>query len=179
MNAASMKSIGIVAMSLDGRITKHQSEGAAFTSPQDQHYFRQVLKTFDCCILGAKTFEVIKTALLNSKQTERLQIVLTRNPSQYQEYTKPNVLEFTDSPIAEVFADLRARGKQRCAILGGAWIYGECLQNNLMDELWVTLEPLIFGEGKPFVNRIVDCQLTLQSVEHLAENTLLLKYRVQ
>ena len=174
-----MKSIGIVAISLDGRITKHHNEGAAFTSPQDQQYFRQILKTFDCCILAAKTFEVIKTTVQKSKQTERLQIVLTRNPFQYQAHIKPDVLEFTDSPIVQVFADLRARGKQRCAILGGSWLYGECLKEKLMDELWVTLEPLIFGEGKQFVNRIVDCQLSLQSVEHLAENTLLLKYQMR
>jgi dihydrofolate reductase len=174
-----MKTIGIVAMSLDGRITKHQSEGVAFTSQEDKRYFSQVLKTFDCCVLGAKTFESTKTTILKSNQTERLQIVLTRDPNNYQRYTQPDRLEFSDLPIGEVLADLQDRQKHRCAILGGSWVYAECLEHGLMDELWVTLEPLIFGEGKHLVDRIVDCQLSLQSVDRLSSNTLLLKYRAR
>ena len=79
----------------------------------------------------------------------------------------------------EVIADLQHRNKQRCAVLGGGEIYALFLASRLLDELWITVEPQIFGAGKPFVPFQVSVQLSLKECLHLSEDTLLLKYVVQ
>lgn len=172
-----MKIIGIVATSLDGYITKHDSEGVTFSSEADQKYFKEVLKTFDCSVMGASTFEASKNMILKSLRLERLRVVWTRTPEKYAQYQQEGKLEFCASDLKTILEDLQARGKKRCAILGGPSVYTACLEQNLMDELWLTLEPLVFGSGKKLATGILDVRLELISVETLAANTLLLKYK--
>lgn len=172
-----MKTIGIVATSLDGFITKHDSEGATFTSEADQKYFREVLKTFDCSLMGGGTFEASKEMILKSLYLERLRVIWTRNPQKYSPYQLPNRLEFSSNSLKTILEDLKTRGKRRCAILGGSSVYTECLEQGLLDELWLTLEPFVFGQGKKLSTGILNVGLELLGLEHLSASTLLLKYK--
>jgi dihydrofolate reductase len=173
-----MKTVVVVATSLDGCITKHESEGVAFTSSEDQAYFKQALKTFDCSVMGAKTFETSQDMILKSLRLERLRVVWTRNPEKFKAYVEEGKLEFYAGDLKTLLAGLEARGKKRCAILGGTSVYTACLAQGLIDELWLTLEPLAFGSGKRLVEGTLDVKLELLSTEHLASNTLLLKYKL-
>ncbi len=172
-----MKTIGIVATSLDGYITKHDSEGATFTSAADQKYFKEALKTFDCSVMGARTFAASKDAILKSLHLERLRIVWTRSPEKYAQYQQADRLEFSAENLKSILEELQARGKQRCAILGGTSVYSTCLEQDLLDELWLTLEPVLFGRGKKLAEGTLELRLELVSVEPLAKDTLLLKYK--
>jgi dihydrofolate reductase len=173
-----MKTIGIVATSLDGCITKHESEGVSFTSSADQLYFRKALKTFDCSVMGATTFEASKAVILNSLHLDRLRVVWTRQPEKFAVYRKQDRLEFYAGDLHTLFAELGARGKKHCAVLGGTSVYSDCLGQGLVDELWLTLEPLVFGSGKRVAEGPLDVRLELLSTETLGAHTLLLKYAV-
>ena len=172
-----MQVIAIAAVSLDGCITRHEQEGTAFASPADQQFFRKALTSFDCCVFGAKTFEVSQADILRNLAPERLRIVLTRSPEKYAAFHQIDRLEFTDTQPETILNDLRRREKQRCAILGGSDIYTMFLERLLVDELWLTIEPRLFGAGKRLTNGRLDCSLRLISHQLLAEDTLLLKYR--
>jgi dihydrofolate reductase len=174
-----MKRIAIAAQSLDGYITKHDSEGSSFASKEDQIYFREALKTFDCSLMGSKTFEVSKDMILKSLHTDRLRVVWTRTPEKFAQYQQENKLEFYAGDLKTLFADLETRAKKRCAFLGGTSIYSECLKENLTDELWLTLEPLAFGSGKKLFEGELAVHFELLSTEHLSTNTLLLKYKLR
>jgi dihydrofolate reductase len=165
-----MKRIAIAAQSLDGYITKHAREGTSFTSKEDQVYFRNVLKTFDCSLFGARTFEASKLSILKSLSSERLRVVWTRNPEKFGEYQQEGRLEFYAGDLKTLFSDLETRG--------GTSVYTECIKQNLVDELWLTLEPLAFGGGKKLFEGEIDVRFELLSTEHLSSNTLLLKYKV-
>jgi dihydrofolate reductase len=48
-----------------------------------------------------------------------------------------------------------------------------------VDEIWLTVEPLLFGGGTPLLAARVDVRLALLASERLnAAGTLLLRYRV-
>jgi dihydrofolate reductase len=173
-----MKRIAIVAQSLDGHITKHSSEGVNFASKEDQIYFREALKGFDCSVMGAKTFEVSREMILNSLHVDRLRVVWTRTPEKFEQYQQEDRLEFYAGNLKELLSGLETRGKTRCAILGGTSVYTECLEQNLVAELWLTLEPVVFGSGKKFVDGQLDARFELLGVENLSRDTLLLKYKV-
>lgn len=173
-----MDIIGIAAISLDGCITKHQSEGVSFTSSEDKLFFRKVLRTFDCSVLGSKTFQVSKDEILKTLARERLRVVLTRQPARFLPYAQKDKLEFKNGDLEDIFAELRARNKARCAVLGGTRLYTECIQRGFMNELWVTVEPLGFGSGKRLFEGQVEFRFHLGSVERLSHDTILLKYTV-
>jgi dihydrofolate reductase len=174
-----MKAVGIAVMSLDGCITRHEESGASFSSNEDRAYFHETLKAFDCSIVGSGTFEAGRAGILKSLGTERLRVVWTRNPAAYSGLETPDRLEFKNGDLNAIFAELSSRGRSNCAILGGAAVYTECIRLGLMDELWLTVEPLGLGSGKRLFIGEVDFRFSLENMEALSKNTLLLKYRVR
>ena len=74
-------------------------------------------------------------------------------------------------------ARLAAEGHRRCAILGGGAIYGQYLGAGVVDELHLTVEPLVFGSGVRLAGDApIDAGFRLRDVERLNESTLFLTY---
>jgi dihydrofolate reductase len=169
----------IAAQSLDGFITQHDTPGSDFASAEDRAFFRTALCGFDCCIMGGETYRTAREAIRATLMPERLRVVVTRTPANFAADTVPGKLEFSSASPTQLVAELRQRGLQRCAILGGAQIHSLFLGAGLIDELWLTIEPLLFGSGTPLLASRASTQLTLLSSEKLAPSTLLLKYRVE
>lgn len=171
----------IAAQSLDGRITFHDSAGANFTSEADQHYFRETLATFDCSVMGGQTFRVSEKKIRTRSDDGRAILVMTRRAGELAALggaASSGVLEFSSETPARIIASLRARGGKRCALLGGSQIYGAFLAAGVVDEVWLTLEPRIFGAGLALTATPLDVRLRFLCCENLSANTLLLKYEV-
>jgi len=173
-----MRTVLIAAQSVDGFITRHDEPGVAFTSPEDKAYFRTVLAGFEAGIFGGETYRVSRQAIQANPAGLRLRIVLTRTPGRYAADAVPGSLEFTHSAPADLVAGLHARGFQHCALLGGSQAHSLFLESGLVDEVWLTVEPRLFGGGTPLLARRADIRLELHAVEKLAPHTLVLKYRV-
>lgn len=172
-----MSTVGIVVMSLDGCLTRHQEEGVGFASEADRAYFDEVLDTFDCTLFGAGTFEARRAAILGTLSRRRMRVVWTRTPSRYRELERAEMLEFRSGNVEGILADLADRGRRRCAILGGAALFTACLQAGLMPELWVTIEPVVFGSGRRMFEGCLHTSFRLQRLRRLSDATLLLEYR--
>jgi dihydrofolate reductase len=172
-----VKIILLAAVSLDGFITRHDEPGSGFTSPEDKRYFQEAVLGFDCLILGSANYEISREWVRTHLRPEQLKVVMTRNPERYAGEVQPGRLEFTAQRPREVLEDLGARGFSRGGLLGGGEIYGLYLENGVVDEVWLTVEPLLFGEGTKLSARKLDCRLKLLSTERLNDSTLLLKYR--
>ncbi|MEA5535303.1 RibD family protein [Crocosphaera sp. XPORK-15E] len=86
--------------------------------------------------------------------------------------------------LSEVFITLKELGLNDLAILGGGELVAACLAENLIDELWLTICPLILGgknaptpvEGMGFMSE-QGKQLQLLSVEKI-EQEIFLHYRL-
>ncbi|MDQ8202367.1 dihydrofolate reductase family protein [Pelagicoccus sp. SDUM812003] len=167
----------IAAQSLDGFIAKHDHSGTDFCSPEDRAFLASALKDFDSMIMGRATFQTLQERISASKSTRYLRKIMTRQPERYADLAKPDLIEFTNASPAEILAELAARGRQRCALLGGGETYSRFLDSGLVDELWLTLEPLVFGSGTPLATGRLENRFRLASMETLGENTILLRYR--
>jgi dihydrofolate reductase len=174
-----MRVVLIAAESLDGFITKHAEPGTAFTSPEDKAYFRAALADFDAGIFGGETYRVSRDFIRNRLTGLRVRLIMTRSPDRYAADAIPGALEFTDAAPAALAARLRARGIQRCALLGGSHVHSLFFAAGLVDEVWLTMEPVLFGGGTPLLAGRADVRLELQAVEKLGADVLLLKYGVR
>jgi len=173
-----MRIVLIAAQSLDGFITRHDESGTAFTSPEDKAHFRAVLASFDACIFGAETYRVSRDFIRDRFPAHPLRVVLTRSPERFAADALPGALEFTSAAPAAVADDLCGRGLRQCALLGGSQAHSLFLDAGLVDEIWLTVEPVLFGGGTPLLAHHADRRLELQSIERLGAHTMLLKYRV-
>lgn len=173
-----MDVILLAVQSVDGFITQHDIPGSRFASAEDQAHFSRTLQSCDCSVMGRETYAVSRDFIRARLTAQRLRIVLTRSPETHAADTVPGALEFSAANPERVMADLRSRGMRRCAVLGGAAVNASFLRLGLVDELWLTLEPRLFGGGTPLLRETADVRLKLQSCEPLSADTLLLKYAV-
>lgn len=168
----------IAAQSVDGFITRHDQPGSDFTSPADKVHFRKALQEFDCRVMGATTYRTMRDIIRRTASPDHFQVVLSREPAKFEGESIPQALEFSDSPPGPLLDELRRRAHRRCALIGGSQVHSLFLAANCVDELWLTIEPVLFGRGTPLLSKETDTSLTLLSQQLLSENTLLLKYRV-
>jgi dihydrofolate reductase len=173
-----MRIVLIAAQSLDGFIAKPAQPGTAFTSPEDKAHFRTVMADFDVGVFGGETYRVSRDAIRAQTAGRHLRVVMTRSPERYATEALPRVLEFTRAAPAALAHELRIRGFRRCALLGGAQVHSLFLAASLVDEVWLTIEPLLFGGGTPLLAQPTDIRLELLAMEKLGANTLLVKYHV-
>ena len=102
------------------------------------------------------------------------------NPEKYKQFAVAGQLEFSDEKPKELIRRLEKQGYGQMLLVGGGKVATSFFEEELIDELWITIEPRIFGIGEPLVaEKEFDINLQLLNYEKLNESgTLLLKYRV-
>ena len=171
-----MKVILLMVTSVDGKSTKGNRSPKDWASKEDLEHFLKTSRNSNLIVMGAKTYEDSQSVI--KPYPNRLKIVLTKNPEKYIRRLVPGQLEFmNDSPLGLV-KKLEKKGYKEMLIIGGATLISEFLKLNLVTDLWLTIEPRIFGKGKGLVvEQDFDIKLKLESFEKLNEQgTLLLKY---
>lgn len=168
----------IAAQSVDGLITRHDEPGSDFTSSEDKVHFSKSLRLFDCRVMGGETYRTLREMTRRTASSQHLQMVITRSPALYAAEAVKGALEFTSLQPAALLRDLESRGRHKCALIGGSQIHRQFFEAGLVDELWLTVEPVLFGHGTPLVGGSLEVRMALMSTESLSPNTLLLKYRV-
>lgn len=168
----------IAAQSLDGYITRHEEPGTAFTSPEDKQHFSRALRDFDCRVMGSTTYKSLRESVQKMARAGNSHLILTRKPNGYAAEAIPGALQFTSDTPREVVDSLAREGHKRCALLGGGLMHALFLRAQLVNELWITIEPRLFGSGTHLAQQPLDVGLRLKSHENLSADTLLLKYDV-
>ncbi len=172
-----MKIVLIFVATLDGKITRSGDPLIRkWASKDDQEYFRAVWKDSRLIVMGSSTYNAdrIKPAV------NQCFIVMTSEPEKYKELEIPGQLEFLDNSPAQLSARLEEQGYKNMLLVGGAHIATSFLKEQLVDELWLTIEPRIFGTGSNFViEEELDIELSLISCEKVNDRgTLITKYAV-
>lgn len=167
----------IAAQTLDGYIARPDRPGTDFCSDADATFLRDALKGFDSLIMGRKTYHTLRDRILNSDTQRFLRKIATRDPDIHAKDHRTDLIEFTSDSPAATLAELARRGRKKTALLGGSEIYAQYLAAGLVDELWITVEPLLFGAGTALLAAPCELPLKLQSVTQLGENVVLLKYK--
>lgn len=164
----------IAAMSTDGFIAPLDQEklpSTVWTSKEDKDFFNQKSKEIGLMIMGSKTFETIGKAL-----PERISIVMTSEPERYASNNDPDLL-FTDETPEEILKNLSQQEVEQVALCGGAKIYNLFLEKGLVDKMFLTVEPHVFGEGVKLFSGEIEAEFKLLSQRKLnEEGTVLLEY---
>lgn len=145
-----MKVVLFAALSLDGRVTRGSEPGVAWASPEDQAFLRDELKQCDASIMGAATYRLHR-AVIDEARPHRARVIWTRSAAEGVAAGGTKGLSFRDESPPSLVALLSSRGHQRCALLGGTQTYSAFLAADLVDELWLTYEPVLFGAGLPLL----------------------------
>ncbi len=173
-----MKISLIAVSSVDGFITKDQNPNIySWTSKEDQDFFFNKIEKAELIFMGAKTYDNAKHLMKHKKG--RIRVVFTRTPKKYATEEIPGVLAFTKKSPRIIVNRYKKQGIKKALLVGGQEINSLFLKNRLVSELYLTIEPLIFGSGKKLFNDNYQVNLDLISTKKLnTRGTLLLCYQV-
>jgi len=159
----------MMAMTLDGKIAKNSDHFPDWTSREDKKYFAKVSREAGVVIMGDKTFFTFPSPL-----RERLNVVFTldENPKEIE-----NVKWVKGEP-ENVLKELEEMGYSLAILGGGSFINGMFLKHKLIDEIHITVEPKIFGDGLGLFKGDFDVNLRLIDCEKINEDSMVLKYKV-
>jgi dihydrofolate reductase len=162
----------IAAMSADGFIGQNSSQSSLdWRSKSDSKFFIETTKNLGVMVMGSTTY---KTFRMRRAPPGRRLIVYTTKP---ESISGENV-ETTNEGPAELVKRLNNEGARAIAICGGATINKLFMESGLVNELYLTVEPILFGKGIPLFSGELNYTLSLLEMRNLSGETILLHYAV-
>ena len=152
----------MMAVTADGKIAKSHDHFPDWTSKEDKKMFAAVTKKHGVVIMGDKTFFTFPKPL-----PDRLNVVFTflKKPPKMK-----NVMWVGGNP-KNVLKKLEKMGHKSAILGGGAFLNTQFLKKKLINEIWLTIEPKIFGGD-------FNQDLKLLNVEKINDDAVVVKYKV-
>ena len=162
--------IAFVAASIDGRISLTSEHPPQWTSKEDWQFLQKSLARIDAVVIGRNTYHAA-AARLRKRNT----FVLSSRPKTINRRGTVTFVNPAHVDLPKLFAKYES-----VAVIGGGAVYRFMLESGLLDEIFVTIEPLIFGRGKEmFIGGSRTTYARLLSVKQLNPGgTLLLHYQI-
>jgi dihydrofolate reductase len=160
----------VACMSLDGRISTaedsspNQVSKGGWTSAEDKEFFNSDLADAGMLIVGSRTANLMPNL-------GKPVAVVSRDPG-IRTKQKGQVGVLLPKP-GEILNFLENNHKTKMMLCGGAATYGLFLQHDLVDQIVMTIEPVILQVGPPLaVNGLFNTQARMNRFELLRVNTL-------
>ncbi len=168
-----MKVVLVCAVTIDGKIARHSQERVTWNSEGDKRFFAKEVKRHPVVIMGRKTYEAHREVLRGG----RLYVVLSRRA--HMQNSRKGHIEWYSGSARELVSSLSGRGFSSAMVAGGSEVNRLFLAEGCVDELYITVEPRIFGEGIPLAAGFgVDMPLRFVSGTPLAGGSMLLHFIV-
>jgi dihydrofolate reductase len=160
----------ISCLTTDGYIARHSTHAAMWTSKEDKKRFIEITKRAGVVVMGQNTWNTLGGRALR----DRLNVVYSPTP-----LTSVEGMEVTTKNPADLLKDLESRGFKEAAICGGSQIYTMFMKAGVVDKLYLTIEPVLFGDGMRLFKEDLDYKLVLEECVKTDGGTLLLTYKVR
>ena len=157
----------VAALTADGFLAKDKNQvSTSWNSSDDKKHFIELTKRAGVVVMGSTTFETF-----NKPLKDRLNIV-------YSHSKKYEGVEMTEDEPETLLKKLEERGFTEVAICGGSSIYTKFLKAGVVDTLYLTVEPILFGKGITLFNNDVNFKLELISETSTPLGTIFKEYKI-
>lgn len=146
-----------IATSLDGFIARKGGaidwlDAANQTVPKGEDFgYREFFDSVDAIVMGRNTFDLVRTFDPWPYDSKRM-VVLSRRGVDIPEALRATVSASSESP-EQLVARLKAEGAKRIYVDGGLTVQG-FLRAGLVDDLTITLIPVLLGSGLPLFGEL-------------------------
>ena len=163
-----MKMILYMALSIDGIAALDSRTGIErYGSREDHDFFIGESKKCDAALMGKNTASFKISGVPN--------VILTHD-SKLQNSGDGRLYLWGDPK--EIYSELERRGFKKVALLGGPFTNAQFLRQGLVDEMFLTVEPVTIGQGLHFLNEALESRWTLADTKILnKKGSLVLHYK--
>lgn len=171
-----MKIVQSNAISLNGMIARQNGDEDWLPSEGWDEFVEDV-KKYDNFIMGRETYELVMKLYpdYNFDNVEAsCKVIVTSRP----DYRAPNGYTVVNSP-EEAKEFLEAKNAEVGLLVGGGKLNSSFYAKGLVDECWVTVNPVILGKGRSFVDSFdFETRLKLVDVVRLSKDRVQLRYAI-
>lgn len=165
----------IMVMAVNGKVGQNKFQNSfEWNSKEDQRQFLTRIKKIGTVIMGSNTFQTINQRPYGKVDS----IILTSDPSKFK--SQPGI-EFMSGNAVDIFETLRNRGLKHVALLGGPTVNSQFFNHQLIDEIFLTIEPVLLLKGINLINDLSDnIKLHLEEMVRIEDSdTILLHYTIK
>lgn len=164
-----------IAMSIDGYIAKPDGD-ISFLDEMNQegedYGYSAFSETVDTVIIGRKTYDKILSMGVESPYGDRDVYVLTRSPRE-----NSGKINFYSGDFKELVTTLKSKPGKNIYCDGGAEIIAQLFHENLIDEMTISVIPVILGEGiRLFSGNFQEKKLKLTKSKSFEKGLVQLQY---
>lgn len=164
-----------IAISLDGFIAGKNDDLSFLdiVSVKDEDYgYAELIESIDTVIVGRKTFDWIVNNITEPPYPNLIAYVITKTPKT----NFKNIIYFSND-LKKLVIQLKNLDGKNILCDGSAMIVNELLKNGLIDELIISIIPIILGEGiKLFEIGIPELRLKLVTSKSFQSGLVQMKY---
>lgn len=171
-----MKVIQYLATSINGHVTVGDG-GTDWVTSQTINDFDKLNKECGVVVMGKTTYESFGS---DFPQKDCLNIVLTTDKELLNKQIDGAL--FTNKSPKEVIQIAEEKGFTKIFLVGGMKTNTSFLSDNIIDEIWINIHPLIIGHGKYLFDEIEEistADLELLESEKFEGNQMRLKYKIK
>lgn len=165
-----------IAMSLDGYIAKPNDDLSflSIVEQEGQDYgYADFVKTVDAVIVGRKTYDKVISMGFDFPHADKDAYIITRTP-------RPSIgsVKFYTDDLKSLVERLKSESGKNIFCDGGAEIVHELLKDDLIDEVIISVIPILVGSGtKLFKDGRPEIKLKLVSVKSFDKGLTQLHYK--
>lgn len=165
-----------IAMSLDGYIAKPNDDLSFLSLVQkdgEDYGYGAFINSVDTVILGRKTYAWVMTQVPEFPHADKNTYIITRSKK-----PKSGNITYYNGSLKELVAELKSQTGKHIFCDGGAEIVNELLKEKLIDELIISVIPVLVGGGVSlFKDGRPEQQLQLLHAKHFEKGLVQLHYK--
>lgn len=170
------KVIVYIAASLDGFIAGPDGDLSFLSQVEkegEDYGYADFIKTVDTVILGKNTYDKVASMGYAFPHADREAYIITRTARPADGTTS-----FYTGDVAELVRNLNVKEGKSIFIDGGAYVVNQLLQAQLIDEIFLSVIPVVLGSGIALFEQEIPTQhLLLQSAQNFDTGLVQLHYR--
>jgi len=170
-----MKVLLYITLSANGCISR-ENHDISFISDENLQNLRTLIKKTGNVVMGRKAYDnFIKKHDIFKKEDPRV-FVISRNGALHSDNLRINYVNFSPKRIIEFIEE---EDYDNTLIMGGSKTASIFLKENLVDEIYLNIEPILLGSGVKFFSEYnFEKRLELINTTKISNNTVQLHYKV-
>jgi dihydrofolate reductase len=139
------KVILYIAMSLDGYIASSNDDIGFLSSVErvgEDYGYGDFIKDIDTVVLGNRTYKKVLSMGYEFPHTDKETFVVTRTERPAQ-----GNVSYYSGPLNTLIMNLKLKEGKQIFVDGGAYVVNELLRDDLIDEFYISIIPILLGDG--------------------------------
>ena len=166
-----MKVILYMAITPNGFIAKNNDD-TSWISQQEWNSYSQIVQRAGNLVVGHRTYDIL-TKQPEFSELKDVQLVVVAQED-FQTLAQNHLVAHSPKEALKLLNDF-----EQVVVAGGGTLNVSFVEENLIDEIFIDIEPIIFGKGIPlFRDKDFERNLKLVGQKKISENEIQLHYEV-